>query len=179
MDVVIGLPDEIKLCYPLDDDDPEYLKEYAEIQEKGGKFTDAVDVSQFYNASKEESEEENFFSDLLGDESKRGIVILPYIFLLIPIIFIFCMAISCLISLISTLITFLKPSAKIKKLDSSVCLTTTIFFGVCYFTHMMLACFNLNYVVLGVLAGVSIAAMVFEAIYKKYTTKIINDRLGL
>jgi hypothetical protein len=179
MDVVNNLGDEIKLCYTLDDDDLEDLKEYAEIQDKGGKFTDAVDVSVFYNASKDDGEDKNFFSELFGNEPERGIVILAYLFLPIPLLFLIGLAISCLINVISTLITFFKPSAKIKKLDSSVCLTTTIFFALCYVSHLMMPCFNLNFVVMGVLAAVSIAALVFEIIYKKYTVKIINDRLGL
>ena len=179
MDVINDLGNEMKLCYTLDIKDAEDLKEYLEIKENAGKFTDAVDVSVFYNASKENNEDKNFFSDLFSKDSERGVVILAYLFLPIPLVFIIGLAISSLISLISTIITFFKPSAKIKKMDASVCLATTVFFAVCYFSHLMMPCFNLNMVVMGVLIAVSIAALVLEIIYKKYTTKIINDRLGL
>lgn len=179
MDVINDLGNEMKLCYLLDDDDMEDVKEYVEIQKNAGKFTDAVTVSVVYNALREESENDNYLAKLLGNEDERGIVIIAYIFLPIPFLFLIGLAISSLISLIKAIISFFKPSAQVKKLDASVCLTTTIFFALSYFTHLMLACFNLNLVIMGVLVAVSIAALITNAIYKAHTTKIINERLGL
>lgn len=179
MDMVCDLDNEIKLCYTLDVDDAEDLKEYAEVERNAGKFTDAVTITVLCNYLKDTDEDKNFFSDLFGNETERGIVILAYLFLPIPLFFVIVLAISALIGVISTVITFLRPTAKIKKLDAGACLITTVFFAICYVSHLMMPCFHLNLTMMGLLTVISIAAIVFHTIYRKYTVKIINDKLGL
>lgn len=175
MDMVCDLDNEIKLCYTLDVDDAEDLKEYAEVERNAGKFTDAVTITVLCNYLKEESTDRHFFSDLFSRDAERGVVILAYLLLPVPLLFVIGLSFGTLVALISTVITFFKPTVRIKKLDAGACLITTIFFALCYVSHLMMPCFRLNLVIMGLLTVISIAAIVFHTIYQKHTARIIDD----
>ena len=180
VDVLGDLENEVKLCYILDiEKNPEDFQEYLSTKKNSGKFTQAMDISLICNSLKEESKNDTLFSELFSNDAERGTILIAYSLLPFPIFLIIGLAVSTFISMIATIVSFFNPTAQIKKLDASICLTITIFFALCHLTHLLLPCFHLNLVMMGLLTALSIAAMVFHTIYRRYTIKIINQKLGL
>ncbi len=178
MDVISDLGNEFQLCFTLDIEEPEDWEALAEIYENPGKFTLAIDVNMANLRDKEANTAP--LADMVSSfHDSRILVFIPYFALLIPVIIIIGFAISTVIRLIQAIIGFIKPSAQIKKTDASTGIVVTIFIGVCYLIHFCYSYFTLNFVSLIVLAIVSIAAIVCNTIYRKYTKEIVDAQFSL
>lgn len=178
MDIIGDLPNEFKLCFTLDVEDPEDWEAIAEIYEDPGKFTLAVDATMLNLTDKDANTSP--LADMVSSfYESRILTLIPYFLLLMPVIFVVALAISALIRLIQVIIGFIKPSSQIKKTDASTCIVVTIFFAVCYAAHFFYSCFTLNFVSLIILAVVSIAAVVMNIVYKKHTKEIVDAQFGL
>ncbi|MGM9647319.1 MAG: hypothetical protein ACI3YH_04240 [Eubacteriales bacterium] len=179
MDIISDLPDEIKLCYLLDEKNPEDWEEILEIKANQGDFSHAIDAAGFATAllTPEKSEWVNNILKTLTES--RGLFIIPFFILLFPAIMVIGLAISTLVRLIQCIIGFFKPSTQIKKTDASSCIIITALFAIGYLISIFYSCFSLSITCMVILAAVSIAAIVMSIIYRKHTKEIVDAQFGL